>query len=215
MMDTMPKAREAISLSELFERINNVIKRFGSVGMKATLSEYGSVAMVRTVYTPSKWDTHNKSRAILLNDDVIVHNSRYQVYLGESEDDSKRDTAKAKKYTPYIISSFSINQLPTCCACGVLSSAHVTEGLRKRGIGTLLHKWRLHICESVGNYSLLVCSVVTGKEWWRDSTSKPNSSIQESILEKAGWTCRHHVYNPKSGNNVAMYSIGLRPSEEE
>jgi hypothetical protein len=216
-IDQLPTKRKRIALETVINAFNEAILDSGQENWIKCLKKYKTVQMVRYPRRESKFDS---STPIVINHNssVTCYNSAFTISLGEIRGIRDFNRIKAKKWGNWELASFCIGQLQTCCAVGILSSAHVDDNLRGKGLGTLLHDWKLYICENKAAYSSLICSVITGRDWWRTTPFSsddrlPKHSVQEHILEKAGWTRISHAFNPKSDNNVGVYTIALHPSE--
>lgn len=144
-------------------------------------------------------------------DDIGIYNHYIRFVIGETiTGDNPRPT-----YSLQTLARWEQQEFPNCCAVTIFTHAWVHYALRNQGLGRLLHQFRLYLAESRGGYSIAVCTIVTGDEddpADRGPYYNNEHEPQLKIVNKEGWTIDKHIWNPKSYNNVGLYSILLKPS---
>lgn len=95
-----------------------------------------------------------------------------------------------------IIAGFRLYQLPGCCGVCVSSGASTSYAFRKKGINTLLNKFRMELAKHMG-YSVLLCSDVS------------TNAASKRTLEKNGWKDVHQFKNIRTSNTVDISLISL------
>ena len=94
------------------------------------------------------------------------------------------------------VASFSMGLFNGCCGICISYHSSVSIPFRKKGLGTLLNKFRRELARLDG-YTILLCTDVV--------TNKP----QRKLLENAGWKDLLTFKNNRSGNTVALSMYDL------
>lgn len=94
------------------------------------------------------------------------------------------------------IASFTLGQLPGCCAYIISTQAAIGLNYRNKGLGTLLNLFRIEIGKYMG-YSALLCTDIDTNE------------AQRKILNKNGWKDVHKIRNKRTHNLVYLSVIEL------
>jgi predicted GNAT family acetyltransferase len=94
------------------------------------------------------------------------------------------------------IGRFRMKELPGCSGAVVFCRAWVPSAFRGRGFGKMMHKVRIEAARRAG-YSLAICTVVV------------TNASQIAILTEFGWRLARQWRNPKTGNDVGLWTRGL------
>jgi len=135
--------------------------------------------------------------------DLTAYSTTLRIVIGDDRSD----------YPMIILAHSSMQQLPSCCAMVVFSGARIHEDIRGKGLGKLWHQFRLRVAE-LSKYTVAICTIITNPRWV--GTKKEHEqgfTFQEQLLRGFGWTENRHIYNKNSGNNVALFTKILTPSE--
>lgn len=98
--------------------------------------------------------------------------------------------------TQKIISTWSLYQLPHCCAFMVSTNVVVAIDYRNKKIGTILNQLRQDIGKLL-NFSAILC------------TDIDQNIYQKKILETNGWKNIHSLVNKRTNNKVHLSVIDI------
>lgn len=195
----MKKAQEAIELDDVADAIVLQARRHIPEFKKLEKKGYKLILYRRPYNEP--W-TDGNSEEIRSNRTMRLYNSRYVWEIGPSINGEFTDKQHQNDVV-ITLAQFNINQLHSCCAAVVFSNAWIHEAIRSKGLGSLLHKWRLYLAEKHGGYSIALCTIVTNDLW--EMADGKKYTAQESILRKNGWELTQHITNPKSTSDVGLF----------
>lgn len=94
------------------------------------------------------------------------------------------------------IAHFYLVEMPGCCGMVISTNAAVYKGYRKKGIGTVLNRFRMDIAKALG-YSCMLCTDVLSNE------------PQQKILKTNGWKLIHNFTNRKTKNKIGIHIVDL------
>lgn len=95
-----------------------------------------------------------------------------------------------------VVSTFSLAEMPSCCAILISCDVYVYPEYRKKGVGKVLNEFRIGIAKELG-YSLMMC------------TDIETNIHQRKILSSNGWKDIHNIRNKRTNNNVFISVINL------
>lgn len=95
-----------------------------------------------------------------------------------------------------VVADFRMSPMDGCAAICTFHHSNVNEKLRGMGIGTLLHSVRIHAAKDSG-FALAQCTTLT------------NNEAQNRILKRFGWQINHEFNNPKTENDILMWTRNL------
>jgi len=108
----------------------------------------------------------------------------------------KSNKLPGDSYDDFEIAQFRLFQLPGCCGVCVPSGAWTSAKYRKKGINTLLNKFRIELARHMG-YTILLCT---------DTNANVPS---KKTLAKNGWKDIYQFKNKRSNNIVDISFIDL------
>lgn len=159
---------------EIYSRYLDKIKAIVGLGKKINISMYTDSQMRSTF-----WDGGAGQSVFIAG--------LYYVWLG--------DTYSPNSDYGTIIASFKLGQLDGCCGVCV-SSGGIVSSHQKKGLGTLLNKFRIEIARNMG-FGLLI------------GTDTLKNEPQRKIFKKNGWKEAHLFNNPRTGNDVSVNVVDL------
>lgn len=95
-----------------------------------------------------------------------------------------------------IIAFFTLRRLDGCCGIIVSANSVISEGYRNKGIGTILHKFRIYYAKKMG-YTLMLC------------TDKVKNIPQLNILNNHGWEHLKTFKNIRTFNTLNLSVLDL------
>ena len=95
-----------------------------------------------------------------------------------------------------IVASMRLYQLPGCCGVAVSSGSTVVEKYRRKGLNTILNKFRMELAKHMG-YTVLLCSDLHSNE------------ASKKTLAKNGWKDIYQFKNKRTNNVIDIAAINL------
>jgi len=95
-----------------------------------------------------------------------------------------------------LVASMRLYQMPGCCGVAVSSASLVTSTYRRKGINTILNKFRIDLAKHM-RYTVLMCTDITS-----------NIGCKKT-LTKNGWNDIHQFRNQRTNNTVDVSLINL------
>lgn len=92
------------------------------------------------------------------------------------------------------VSFFSLSGLAGCCGVCVSHGSFVT--IKKKGIGTILNRFRMALAKDA-EFGLMICT-----DW-------ASNEAQNKIMKKNGWKLATEFHNPKSGHKLNLHYVDL------
>jgi len=94
------------------------------------------------------------------------------------------------------IASFKLIEMPGCCGICISTKALVNYRCRRKGIGTLLNRFRKELVQLLG-YGVLIC------------TDLEDNDPQKKILDSEGFQHIYSFINPRTKNrlNISVYDF--------
>lgn len=99
--------------------------------------------------------------------------------------------AKDRPNRPFVVTSWTLGEMPGCCAFGISTGVQVPNTFRGRGINTISNQFRCRLARFC-NYTKLLCTDVAHNE------------PERRTLAKNGWKDILTVKNRRTGNTVHL-----------
>ena len=89
------------------------------------------------------------------------------------------------------ISTFSLYEMPHCCAFMVSCNVNISSKFREKGLGKILNLFRIEIGKQLG-YSAILCTDIS------------TNIAQRKILKDNGWEDIYEIKNKRTNNLVHL-----------
>lgn len=97
-----------------------------------------------------------------------------------------------------LITKWNMIEMPGCCGILISTGVRVEESFRRKGVNTLVNKYRIEMAKAL-NYGLLLC------------TDVDHNKAQIKTLNRNKWNKLFSFINPKTNNKVNIHAIETNP----